>query len=108
MMKTVFATAAARHSASTDMPPHKPVAGRVLTVTDRGIADRVYNLSVDGAPEFFVEGVLTHNCDALRYAVEGLHRKGRLLPEEARAEDNRLRPPRDYRGTMETEESWRV
>ena len=54
------------------------------------------------------EDANNHLIDALRYAVEGLHRKGRLLPEEARAEDNRLRPPRDYRGTMDNEESWRV
>jgi hypothetical protein len=27
----------------------------------------VYNLTVEGAPEFYAEGVLVHNCDALRY-----------------------------------------
>jgi hypothetical protein len=29
----------------------------------------VYNLTVEGDHEFFAAGVLTHNCDALRYAV---------------------------------------
>lgn len=54
------------------------------------------------------EDANNHLIDALRYAVEGLHRKGRLLPEEVRREDNRLIPPRDYRGTMDNDESWRV
>lgn len=35
--------------------------------------------------------------DALRYAVERLHRKGRLLPDGARGDDDTLARPRDYR-----------
>jgi len=37
---------------------------RVLSVTDSGQAP-VYNLTVQGANEFFAEGVLVHNSDAL-------------------------------------------
>lgn len=37
-----------------------------------------------------------HLIDALRYAVERLHRKGRLLPEGARGDDDTLAKPRDY------------
>lgn len=55
-----------------------------------------------------VEDANNHLIDALRYACEGLHRKGRLLPQEAVQEDNRLRPPRDYRGTFDNDESWRI
>jgi phage terminase large subunit len=56
-----------------------------------------------------VEDANNHLIDALRYAVEGLHRKGRLLPEEVRQEDNRLRPPRDYRGDdFNAEDSWKI
>ncbi len=55
-----------------------------------------------------VEDANNHLIDALRYAVEGLHRKGRLLPIEQKPEDNRLIPPRDYRGVQDFEESWRV
>lgn len=29
----------------------------------------VYNLTVAGTPEYFANGVLVHNCDALRYAL---------------------------------------
>lgn len=32
----------------------------------------VYNLTVDGDHEYYANGLLTHNCDALRYAVMGL------------------------------------
>lgn len=31
----------------------------------------MFNLSVDGAPEFFANGVLVHNCDAERYGAMG-------------------------------------
>jgi hypothetical protein len=31
----------------------------------------VFNLTVDGAPEFYANGVLVHNCDALRYGITG-------------------------------------
>ena len=55
------------------------------------------------------EDANNHLIDALRYAVEGLHRKGRLVPEDARSDDNRLRPPRDYGGgNFDHTESWRV
>src|SRR5699024_1711664 len=55
----------------------------------------VYNLRVEGSPEFFANGVLVHNCDALRYAVrmlrqvwlpwvqrEEVQRKLELLPHQ--------------------------
>jgi len=29
----------------------------------------VYNLTVEGEHEYFANGVLTHNCDALRYCL---------------------------------------
>lgn len=40
----------------------------MLRVSDHGRAD-VYNLTVAGAPEYFANGVLVHNCDAARYMV---------------------------------------
>ena len=90
------------------MPRHRPVAGRVQTVVALGRADRVYDLTIEGAHEFFAENVLVHNCDALRYAVERLHRKGKLLPPDAIQDDDRLIQPRDYRARDFTEESWKV
>lgn len=42
---------------------------RVLGIYDAGTA-LVHNLTVYGAPEYFAEGVLVHNClDALRYGL---------------------------------------
>lgn len=34
-----------------------------------GNGEPVFNLVVEGAPEFFANGVLVHNCDALAYAA---------------------------------------
>lgn len=47
----------------------------VLSVTDAGIADLVYDISVDEVHEFFANGILVHNCiDAARYALEPILR----------------------------------
>jgi phage terminase large subunit len=54
------------------------------------------------------EDANNHGIDALRYAVERLHRKGKLLPPDAIQDDDRLLPPRDYRARDFTEESWKV
>jgi hypothetical protein len=42
------------------------------------VADRrpVYNLTVAGDHEYFANGILTHNCDALRYGCMGLEAGG--------------------------------
>lgn len=55
------------------------------------------------------EDANNHGVDALRYAVEKLHRKGKLLPEDVRQDDDRLHRPRDYRPTRERSDgSWKV
>lgn len=42
----------------------------VESVTESGRAVPVYDLTVDGPPEFFANGVLVHNCmDGLRYPI---------------------------------------
>lgn len=40
----------------------------VVSVCAAGVSP-VYNLAVEGAHEFFANGVLVHNCDALGYLV---------------------------------------
>ena len=57
------------------MQKHQHVVGRVLTVTDHGVSDEVYNLLVDGEHEFIAEGIMSHNCDALRYALEPIMKR---------------------------------
>ena len=44
---------------------------RVLAVTDTGIKKSVYNLKVDSfLHEYYANGILVANCDAIRYALE--------------------------------------
>lgn len=46
------------------------VVDHVLRVEDGGIADKVYDITVEDTHEFFANGILVHNCiDALRYAL---------------------------------------
>lgn len=45
------------------------VGARVLSVAAEAGMRPVYNLTVEEVPEFYANGVLVHNCDALRYMV---------------------------------------
>lgn len=46
------------------------VVGHVLTIEEVGMANEVYDLTVDDCHEFFANGILVHNCiDGLRYAL---------------------------------------
>ncbi len=53
------------------------------------------------------EDANNHLIDALRYACEGLHRKGRLLPVDHVEPEERLRAPTDYRRHAEPED-WKI
>lgn len=56
-----------------------------------------------------IEDKNNHLIDALRYAVEGLHRRGKLLREAEIAKDNILRRPPDYRRDARREnQSWKT
>lgn len=60
--------ASARPSGATGTQGASPV--RVLAVSPTGTREAVYDLTVDGAHEFFANGILVHNSmDALRYAI---------------------------------------
>lgn len=52
----------------TDTQRTKPVPVSVVSVYSCGV-ETVYNLTVDGEHEYFANGVLVSNCDALRYSV---------------------------------------
>lgn len=49
-----------------------------------------------------------HLIDALRYACEGLHRRGKLIRQAIEQEPDRLERPRDYRSGRVEAESWKV
>ena len=70
-------------------------AGKTRAVCIREVQNSIADsVKRTGAVLPEAEDANNHLIDALRYAVEGLHRKGRLVPEDARADDNRMRPPR--------------
>jgi hypothetical protein len=59
---------AAAHFSSTDTPAPEPVPVHVVRVCDAG-RGTVYNLTVAGPHEYFANGILVSNCDALRYII---------------------------------------
>ena len=72
-------------SQSTSMPSKSAARASVLSVTDTGRIEPVYNLTVDAAVgEYFANGILVHNCDAARYMcaykdLAGARARGKLV-----------------------------
>lgn len=58
------------------MRSRPPVGVHVLSVRAAG-QQPVWNLTVEGSPEYFANGVLVHNCDAMRYVVANADLRGR-------------------------------
>lgn len=80
MILPVFVNNVEMNSQSINIVNHNVVVGRVLTVSDIQVDtnNRVYDITVEDEHEFFVNGVLVHNCiDALRYSLEPMitHRR---------------------------------
>jgi len=69
MTKSVLASIARRLSpeAASERQDTAPVF--VVGLREEERRSPVYSLAVEGAPEYFANGVLTHNCDALVYAI---------------------------------------
>jgi phage terminase large subunit len=55
-----------------------------------------------------IEDKNNHLIDALRYAVEGLHRRGKKLRPEEIIKDDRLETPPDYRNSHRPVENWKI
>lgn len=68
--RTALASSAATPSGSTSTSGSAAVPVRVVRAF-RGEPNpsAVYNLQIDGAHEFYANGVLVHNCDSLRYML---------------------------------------
>lgn len=74
-----IANSAGRNSKATSTKNNGFAAFRVETVrAGHSIARAVYDLTVDGQPEFFAGGVLVHNC---RYALDGIIQNRRKMPK---------------------------
>lgn len=69
MMCSAHARNVAKCFGSIAMRRPRRVLGRVLTVSEAGQSERVYDLTIEDQPEFFAGGVLVHNC---RYATESI------------------------------------
>jgi len=86
-----FASNVKKYLFATSIASKKFAQGRVLTVIEAGIAEKVYDLTVIDEHEFFADGILVHNCiDALRYSCEGVRkapqhreRKEHRIPQES-------------------------
>lgn len=62
----------------TNILTRKLVPGRVLTVTEAGVAERVYDLTVEYKHEFCCNNILLSNCiDSVRYSLEGARKAER-------------------------------
>ena len=72
MMKPASARCAEECSLVTGTTRRGVVEKRVLHVCGVSKKQPVFNLTVDGEHEYFANGVLTHNCDALGYDVLAL------------------------------------
>lgn len=58
------------------------IARKVVQLKAGGKSD-VYNISVADTPEYFANGVLVHNCDAIRYAIYTAKAGSERVPIEA-------------------------
>lgn len=66
---------AAVRSGATGTCPPEPVPDRVVALSVGIEPTEVWNLKVEGEPEFFAGGVLVHNCDAFRYLCMSQERR---------------------------------
>jgi len=69
MTKRGYASGAEQSSQSINTEKQGRAQDRVLRTYATGKRKPVYNLAVADNHEFFANGILTHNCDALRYLI---------------------------------------
>lgn len=58
-----------KNSQSTNIRKLVPVPVSVVGISDGSKGQRVYNLTIEGKHQYIANGLVTHNCDALRYSV---------------------------------------
>ena len=89
-----FVNAVVENSLSTNIEKQGPVLVPVQTVCATDDYEDVYNITVDEAHDYFANGVLLLNCDALRYAMEPFLSLARGFVAEAKGIDGFKPTPR--------------
>lgn len=72
---------------------------------------RAYQYKTDPRTEEIlpvIEDKNNHAIDALRYAVEGLHRRGKRIKPAEMVKEDRLMPPPDYNSRHRPTEDWKT
>ena len=72
IMWTGYAEDAIKYSNAAAMPGNGFALASVSSLRNSGMRAPVYDLSVEGDPEFVASGIVVSNCiDSLRYALDG-------------------------------------
>ena len=72
MMRTGYAEDATKYSGAAAMTGNGFALASVSSLRNSGMRAPVYDLSVEGEPEFIASGIVVSNCtDSLRYALDG-------------------------------------
>ena len=69
MTKKGYVLFAAQSLSETDLEKQKHVLTNALTSLESERSSKVYNLTVENHHEYYANGLLVSNCDALRYAT---------------------------------------
>ena len=72
MMRTGYAEDATKYSGAAAMTGSGFALASVSSLRDSGMRGPVYDLSVEGDPEFIASGIVVSNClDSIRYSLNG-------------------------------------
>ena len=83
-MSNAFVRYVGRNSQSTNIAKQNAVPLRVQRVTGPIRKEDVYNITVEIAHDYFANGILVKNCDALRYCTSALFQMGHTKVVEAK------------------------
>lgn len=100
--KTGRADGAEKCSGPVGTRSNKDVPVHAVLVSDSG-QRRVYNLQVAEQPEYFANGVLVHNCAALRYLIVSRDRRRSVDDRPGEPEPAPIEPRRNAFGHAERE-----
>ena len=99
--RTGSALSAEPRSGSTSTPRPSVAQRNVRLVSGPTGREAVYSMTVEGEHEYFADGILVCNCDALRYSIAKFFMKGKgrvveAKGDEGRSEDRAVRSKRVF------------